>query len=102
MEAFRRSRGLEMHRMVARVLPGADAALVRALAEAVAGREDGLTSRHEPVWAALMARWAGLEPAAALAWHHIDPAGAWKWAEGLEDSPVRTRALKELGNLALP
>jgi hypothetical protein len=68
METFRRSRGLEMHRMVARVLPGADAALVRGLAEEVAGRKDGLESRHWPVWEALMARWALLEPAAALAW----------------------------------
>lgn len=64
---FHAAQGLEMHRMLAQVLPEADAALVRALAEDLEKRElpeeEGL-----PVWKALLSRWAELDGAEAMAW----------------------------------
>lgn len=38
----------------------------------------------------------------ALAWQRVDPVGARQWVDRLEDSPVRTRAVRELENPSLP
>lgn len=65
MESFHDASGLPMHRMLVRVLPTADATLVRALAEHLAARPEFPPA---PVWQALLARWVQLDAPAALAW----------------------------------
>jgi hypothetical protein len=82
MERFHASAGLEMHRLLAQVLPGADAALVRALAEALSQREP--KPQPDPVWQAVFARWMQLEPPAAMAWareHNLNETAMTAWVE---------------------
>lgn len=66
MKRFQASQGLEMHRLLARVLPDADQELVRRLAVDLWSREP--MPHSQPVWKAVMGRWAALDCAAAAAW----------------------------------
>lgn len=66
LQKFHSVQGLEMHRMLAQVLPGADAALVQSLAEDLENREP--PQANSPVWKAVMARWVRLNASDALAW----------------------------------
>lgn len=66
LEKFHSAQGLEMHRMLAQVLPGADADLVRSLADDLENRE--APQADSPVWKALMARWVRLHAPEALDW----------------------------------
>jgi hypothetical protein len=82
MERFHASAGLEMHRLLAQVLPGADAALVRALADELSQREP--KPQPDPVWQAVFARWMQLEPPAAMAWareHNVNETAMTAWVE---------------------
>lgn len=78
MERFKSSRGLEMHRMLARVLPDADLKLVRALAEefgkprAHAAFPAGLESGGEPL--------GGEGSGGCAAWLHSLPNDQQGWA----------------------
>lgn len=74
LDFFRQTSGLEMHRLLAQVLPGADAVLVRALAEDLAGRELP-DSEWPPVWNAVAARWVALDAPEAMAWAKAQDAG---------------------------
>lgn len=78
LELFQNTQGLEMHRLLARVLKGADAILVQALAEDLVKREPPL--EKSPVWRGVMARWVRLDAPAALAWARAaDAPAALAW-----------------------
>lgn len=94
MDRFHALQGWEMHRMLAQVLPGADAALVRALADELFQREPILEPNPERqgewagkwlvVWQAVFARWMQLEAPAAMTWargHHLRATAMEAWVE---------------------
>ena len=98
MERFQASHGLEMHRMLAQVLPGADAVLVAAIAHELSRREP--KPLPDVVWQAVFVRWMRLEGPAAMAWARIHALHAHAMEAWAQADPGAAEVGADFGNKA--